>query len=184
MLARSLTCFPIVIAGLFSAAIGLSPNRAAADDCLGAPNREAGPGEHWAYHSDTINNRKCWHLVGSTPAAAATPAPDAQSGPGLQSFFSSLGISGPAQGAPQGAANRDDARPSATDPPKRPRIASRQDVSHQDPSHQDSGDVAAQPKRHRDTRPAGDRADLPLDEAKREALFHDFLRWKAQHNQD
>jgi hypothetical protein len=176
MSGRSVTFFPIVAAGLFSAMIGLSPERAAAgDDCLAAPNREPGPGERWLHHLDTTGTRQCWHLVGSAPSAAATPAPEAQQSSGLQSFFSSLtsGFSAPAQAAPQGAAPRDD-KQGAADPSKRPRLASRQDP----------GDPAPQPKRHRDTRTTGERADLPLDEAKREALFQEFIRWKAQHNQD
>jgi hypothetical protein len=171
MSGRSVNCFPIVAAGLVSAIIGLSPGRAAAsEDCLATPNREAGPGERWLYHSDTTGTRKCWHLAGTAPAAT-TPAPEPQPSSGLQSFFSSLGFSAPAQAAPQGAA-RDD-KPNASDTSKRPRLASRQDQP----------DPTPQPKRRQNARPS-DRADLPLDEAKREALFQDFLRWKAQHNQD
>src|SRR5262249_20599485 len=151
----------------------LTPDRVAAgEECLAAPNREAGAGERWLHHLDTTGTRTCWHLVGTAPAAT-TPAQEAQPSSGLQSFFSSLtsGFSAPAQAAPQAAA-RDD-KQGAADSPKRPRLASRQDAS----------DPAPQPKRHRDARP-NDRADLPLDEAKREALFQDFLRWKAQQNQN
>ena len=33
-----------------------------ANDCLTAPNASSPPGQHWYYHMDLPNNRKCWYL--------------------------------------------------------------------------------------------------------------------------
>ena len=35
---------------------------ARANDCLTAPNASSPPGQHWYYHMDLPNNRKCWYL--------------------------------------------------------------------------------------------------------------------------
>ena len=50
----------------------------AVSDCIEEPNREAPPGGHWFYRTDSVNNRKCWHLVeppSSMPQAEAKAEP-------------------------------------------------------------------------------------------------------------
>jgi hypothetical protein len=77
---------PAVAAGLFSPVIAFSPNPVlAADDCIEQPNREPGPGGHWSYRTDRVNNRKCWHLTEPEPMMPQAEAPKAQSSPGPSS---------------------------------------------------------------------------------------------------
>ena len=68
-----------VAAALFTTGIeiGTMTWAVAASDCIEQPNRQAAAGGHWFYRTDSVNNRKCWHLVGpesNTPEAAAPKA--------------------------------------------------------------------------------------------------------------
>jgi hypothetical protein len=46
-----------------SAALGTQQTQAApASECLSAPNGASPNGQHWYYHLDRANNRKCWYL--------------------------------------------------------------------------------------------------------------------------
>lgn len=57
----------------------LSPNSAAAAQCLTAPNGQAPKGSHWYYRVERPSLRKCWRLVRKDQAeqpAVATTAPD------------------------------------------------------------------------------------------------------------
>jgi len=54
---------------------GPAAAQSAADACLSAPNGGAPKGQHWYYHLDHANSRKCWYLrdvdaAGVKPAAA------------------------------------------------------------------------------------------------------------------
>jgi hypothetical protein len=75
---RTVLCVPVISAGMIGAAlaIGLSP---AAADCLGEPNRDAPPGQHWYYRVDHANDRKCWYLHATVTGAAEGPAQELQS---------------------------------------------------------------------------------------------------------
>jgi hypothetical protein len=48
---------------------------ARANDCLTAPNASSPPGQHWYYHIDLPNNRKCWYLH-APPMHRAEKAPE------------------------------------------------------------------------------------------------------------
>jgi hypothetical protein len=48
---------------------------ARANDCLAAPNASSPPGQHWYYHIDLSNNRKCWYLH-APPMHRAEKAPE------------------------------------------------------------------------------------------------------------
>ena len=48
---------------------------ARANDCLAAPNASSPPGQHWYYHIDLSNNRKCWYLH-APPMHRAAKAPE------------------------------------------------------------------------------------------------------------
>ena len=65
---------PAAIAALLVALVaGHDIAHAAPNDCLSAPNGAAPKGQHWYYHLDRANNRKCWYLR-DIGAAAATPS--------------------------------------------------------------------------------------------------------------
>jgi hypothetical protein len=180
----------LVTAGLLATAVALNPNSGlAAGDCFAQPNRPPAPGGHWYYHSDRVNNRKCWFLVEPTmppaEALAASPFADANLQPTFPSFFSSLaaGFAGtnPA-GAPQGYANGD----AGTAPTARPDdpdndVALR--ARRPNPAHRSSAALASQ-HRPSSARPRVDleeeRPAQPADQAQRDALFQEFMRWKER----
>lgn len=78
---RLIRYIPAVVAGLLCTVIALSPITVRAADCIEQPSGEPGPGAHWYYHSDHVNNRKCWYLAEAgirtiqTEALAAQPSP-------------------------------------------------------------------------------------------------------------
>jgi hypothetical protein len=183
---RVILCVPTVAVGLFATAIVLGTNYAAhaAGDCLAGPNRPPAQGGHWYYRFDRSNNRKCWYLVepgAPTPVAAAPepqPPPEPASQPTFSSFFSSLtaGFSGPSSGTQPDAATGDprSAQAARPDNPKNNEaesgrqpgmvLASKQ---HR-PAH-----LRPPPVEHADEQPA-----QPLNQAERDTLFQEFLRWK------
>jgi hypothetical protein len=70
------------IAALMTAFLaGHGGSYAAPNDCLAAPNGAAPSGQHWFYHLDRANNRKCWYLrdIG-TAAAKGSAGPSQQAG--------------------------------------------------------------------------------------------------------
>ena len=82
----------LVTATLMSANIGLSVDRARADNCAAAPKAAAPQGQHWYYHVDRATRHKCWYLHAAVglhhrtmswhgPAANADPQPDSQTAP-------------------------------------------------------------------------------------------------------
>lgn len=184
------SCVLAVFVGL----IMLDSNRAAlaADDCLVGPNRPPAPGGHWYYHLDRANDRKCWYLVepaartptadAMQPAPAPSPQPVAQPAaqPGFGSFFSSLstGFPGSANGTQPVAP---DAR-SAQVAPADDRNADTAPARNLQPARRPATLAALAPKPHQPTRPrppAG-HAAAPPDQAERDALFQEFLRWREQ----
>jgi hypothetical protein len=78
MASRLVSYMPVLAAALCVAVTALNPNRVlAASDCIEQPDSRPAQGGHWYYHSDRVNNRKCWYFVGPAPIApqAATPEP-------------------------------------------------------------------------------------------------------------
>jgi hypothetical protein len=183
---------PAMTASLFAFAFALhSGGLLAASDCLDQPNRAAAQGGHWYYHVDRATGRKCWHLTETEPTAGPSqaqispqPAPEPAQPPALSSFFSSLtsGFTTASTGAPQKDSATRDARGMAIvqpEPPKgddaAPKGRQRADAK---PAPQ------SKPDRQASSRSAKAAADQPhpvsLDQAERDALFRDYLRWKER----
>jgi hypothetical protein len=78
MAVRVIFSIPAVAAAVFTTAIEIGAVKwaLAASDCIEEPNREAPPGGHWFYRTDTVNNRKCWHV--EPPSSPQTEAPKAE----------------------------------------------------------------------------------------------------------
>jgi hypothetical protein len=188
---RVMSRVPAVV-GLLAAAIMLSTSSATrADDCLAGPNRPPAPGGHWYFHLDRAANRKCWYLVEPetrTPIAEAPetqPVPDVPPRPqsAFGSFFSLMGLPGTTS-APQpdttnGArmmpnTRPDDVRNDDTAPTSRPRIAGHPNAQAALAPKQHRASPAKLPADHADERPA------PPDQAERDALFQEFLRWRER----
>jgi hypothetical protein len=173
------------------AAIMLGANCAAlaADDCLAGPNRPPAQGGHWYYRIDHVSNRKCWYLVEpgvQTPTAEAPdpqPASESRPQPTFGSFFSSLTGGFTSAGAQPDTANNDartlptarpgDPRNDEVAPGRQPRVTRHPDAQ-----------AALIPKQHRAAQarppaePADERSAPQLNQAARDALFQEFLRWK------
>jgi hypothetical protein len=176
--------------GLFVGAITLGANSAtlAADDCLTAPNRAPAPGGHWYFHGDRATNRKCWYLVepdARSPTADASqlqPSTEAPPQPGFGSFFSLMGLPGTPVGPQPDTASSagragDVARP---DDPRSAAAPSPRPASARHPDAQAA--LTPKPRRPSPARPptehADDQAASPPDQAERDALFQEFLRWR------
>ena len=164
--------------------VGAAP---AGDDCLAAPNRPPAPGGHWYYHLDRASNRKCWYVMepetrsSTAQAAQPQPAPDPVAQPPqatFGAFLSSLGFPGTqpntagdvrvAQPAPA-----DDLKSDLAAPARRPRMMRHPDAE---------AAPAAKPHRPAHAQPPAEPADAgsapPLNQAARDALFQEFLRWR------
>jgi hypothetical protein len=182
------------VLAVFVGLIILGSNRAAlaADDCLAGPNRSPAPGGHWYYHRDRASDRKCWYLVepaARTPTADAMqpqPAPEPSPQPGFGSFFSSLsaGFPGSANGT-QPVAPAPDARSPQAAPADDLRYADTAPARDLRPARRPAA-VAALPKPHQPTHPrppaepADEHAAAPPDQAERDALFQEYLRWRER----
>lgn len=188
---RVMSCVLAVFVGL----IMLDSNRAAlaADDCLAGPNRPPAPGGHWYFHLDRASDRKCWYLVEPatrTPTAeAAQPqsAPEPSPQPGFGSFFSSLsaGFPGSASGT-QPVASTPDARSPQGAPADDLRNAEATPVRDLHPARRPATVAALAPKPHQPVHPrppaepVDEHAAAPPDQAERDALFQEFLRWRER----
>jgi hypothetical protein len=193
---RVILSVPAVSAGLLATVIALSTDctTLAADDCLAQPNRPPAQGGHWYYRVDRINNRKCWYLVEPGTRMPQAEAPEPQPSPDtiphqtFAGFFSSLaaGFTGTTAGTQSETTNSDARIVQTTHPDdlknddavrgKRPRIA-----------RPPGAEAALTPKQHRrpsPTRPlvehADERAAPSLNQAERDTLFQEFLRWKQR----
>jgi hypothetical protein len=167
---------------------GASRHAAFAADCLAGPTREPAPGGHWYFHLDRASDHKCWYLVEPVvrgPTADATesqPPAEAPPQPGFGSFFSLMGLPSAPVGAPPDTTgntgnvgrNGDPARP---DDSRNPTAASPR------PRHPDAqANLTPKPRRPPPARPPAEHADeqpaSPPDQAERDALFQEFLRWR------
>ena len=188
------SCVP---AGLFVAVIVFGANRTAvaADDCRAGPDHPPAPGGHWYYHLDHTSDRKCWYLVepeARAPTAEAVqpqPAPEPPPQlpapqPGFGAFFSTLsaGFSGSAAAQP----TTPDARGPQTAPAddlKNTETAPARDLH---PARRPAAVAALAPKPHQPAHTrspaehADERAAAPPDQAERDALFQEFLRWRER----
>ena len=186
---RVISYTPAVAAGLFMV-IAFSTNWALAGDCLMQPNRQLSPSGHWYFRVDNVNYRKCWYLVEPTrrmahaEASEAQPAPDATLGSTLSSFFASLSV-GSTGAKPAGTrqdATKGDARPIQTRPDDVNGDTSRLQQARLVRSTDSKTAPTSKLKRQSPTGPHMPQTNQPplLDQANRDALFQEFLRWNAR----
>jgi hypothetical protein len=154
---------PLVAAAIALGTIGPAP---AGDGCIERPNQNSAEGVHWYYHFDRVRHRKCWFL-GTTGVTASEPEmPAEQSGstsmPPFSSLFSALfgGTAGTA--TPVTDAKTREPRIIQVDPA---RVLSVEDIV---PKRQPSI-----PEERAEPRPS-----RPLNRARRNVLFQEFLRWE------
>jgi len=158
-----------LVAGALIASAHAAP---AATDCLARPDRQAGAGGHWYYRIDRSTQRKCWYLVqsGATAPAAAEPTL-AQSSDSMLSRLSSAfaAITRPAP-APEPRLAARDGNTTASEAQRRRklRIAKRADQARESPPPRVSAEPASSPTPSR------------LDPATTDALYQQFLQWRAQ----
>jgi hypothetical protein len=177
---RVMSCVPAVPVGLLATVIMLGTSCAtlAGDDCLAGPSRPPAQGGHWYYRVDHVNNRKCWYLVepearAPTALAEPQPSPEPTPQPTFGSFFSSL-----SSGFTRST--------TATQPDTPVELKKDEAASgRQLPMARHPAAVATlAPKPHQlsRNRPPAEHADErpapPLNQAERDALFQEFLRWK------
>ena len=79
MAKRVIFCIPAVAGAVFTIAIEIGAMKwaLAANVCIEEPNRQAAPGGHWFFRTDSVNNRKCWHLVEPQSSLPQAEAPKA-----------------------------------------------------------------------------------------------------------
>jgi hypothetical protein len=159
----------------------------ASDDCLAQPNRQPGQGGHWYYRLDRVDKRKCWHLEGSgaTPRdAGVTVGRPSLDTPTLSSVFSLLAtdfLGATAAKAQQDATSKDahelhhvaEDRRSSDSGVRQPRLARYSD-SNTAPEARSHRPSSAPPR----AKSMGQSSALGQPE--RDALFQDFLRWRAR----
>jgi hypothetical protein len=154
-----------------------------AADCLAGPNRAPGPGGHWYYHFDRASDRKCWYLVeppSQTPGAqtpmvqAPQPAPEPTpqfAQPSLGSFFSSLSAGFAPTAIP----------PNTTGDV---RVLQPAPADEAEPGRQSRMPLAAKQHRTVHLRPPAEHAEerpaASPNQAERDALFEEFLRWRER----
>ncbi|HLH97638.1 MAG TPA: hypothetical protein VKW08_21225 [Xanthobacteraceae bacterium] len=170
----------------------------AGDDCLAAPDHTPGAGGHWYYHLDRGRDRKCWYLVepqARAPAAEpaqpiqqppVSPAPSAAPAatpPAFESFFSTLstGFSGqqgtpPPQPPASSTYSTQSLQPDDANGPAAPAPART--------TRRTDGDTSPPAKLHHPAHPnpvqVADRPAAPSGQSDRDALFQEFLRWRAR----
>jgi hypothetical protein len=183
---------PAVAAGLLVVTFALDPAELfAASDCLDQPSPAAIQTGHWRYHLDRASGRKCWHMTESEtaarppqPEASPPPAPEPVREPSFASFFSSLtsGFTTASVGAPQPDAPSRNTRSMASVQPE----AGKGDDSARKRRQRADDKPAPAPKldRQASSRPAKEGADQPrpvsLEQADRDRLFQEFLRWRER----
>jgi hypothetical protein len=181
----------VVSASLLGALIALCLNGAvpAAGTCIEGPNLKAGQVGHWYYRVDPVNHRKCWYVTATelkTQEGAPlepTPSPTSTPNSTLSSWFTSLGAGPPASAVVQPRTTRE-----SRVPPTAPREAVK--VVHAVPRERSrptrrsetKGAATAQLNQQSPSRSSSEHAEQvnapPPDQAARDALFLEFLRWK------
>jgi len=163
-------------ATLLAGALMASTNAArAASDCLATPDRQAGPGGHWYYRIDRSTQRKCWYLTQSGATAPAAAEPElAQSTNDPLSWLSSAlaAITRPASAPtpePRVAARDGNTEASEVQRRRKVHVARRADQERE-----------ASPPRTSAQPASSSPAPSPIDPAANEALFRQFLQWRAQ----
>jgi hypothetical protein len=154
--------------GLVATAVLMLGNNAvyAAEDCRNEPKPGATQGGHWYYLTNHTTHRKCWYLARpgtdrtraeTAGAQAPSAAPAAAAPSAVQQLVNAL------------TGNAENNEPKPSDPnatPAEPGVHS----------------PKATERPRRATRRVNRATEHPttLDQRQRDALFRDFLRWKAQ----
>jgi hypothetical protein len=182
---------PAVSVGLFVAVIVFGADRTAvaANDCLAGPDRPPAPGGHWYYHLDHASDRKCWYLVepeARVPAAEAVPPqpapePPPAPQPGFGAFFSTLSAGFPGStAAPPPTPDAHGPQTAPADGLKNTEAAPARDLH---PARRPAAVAALAPKPHQPRPPVAhpdEHAAASSDQAERDALFQEFLRWRER----
>jgi hypothetical protein len=169
MLKRVTSLVPTVSATFLTAAIALSVNCPvlAGTECIEQPDRQPAEGAHWYYHYDSGKNRKCWHLGVAATKVREAAMPQGQSDAVPTQTLASR-LSSP-YGVTTGATPTVAPQESAV---REPRI-----VQGNSTKVLRIDDIAPKEKRDIPEVRADQRYQPPLNQARREALFEDFLRW-------
>jgi hypothetical protein len=195
-----------------AALLGLNTTASSAAECRENPSlRTAEPG-HWYFHSDRTRHRRCWFFVpaavtagtsvSASPAATASPPPAATvSAPSAatvgydprQSWLPSFlpGFLQPPPPPPQQTEmlqtepntipdRSAEATQTVSPKPARPNKIVRRERPQIAPPPTTTG--AADPRDQPEQSASDKKQDLPLNEADRESLFQDFIKWQMDRN--
>ncbi len=185
------------IVGTLAAAalLGLNTTASSATECFENPDlRTAKPG-HWYYYTDRTRRRRCWFLspaevTGDTPVSAP---PAATAGDySLQSLLSYVtGFSQTPYPPPQQIAvpqtqadpipdRSGEATQTISPRPARPNKTVRRERPQIVPLPVTTGAAVRHDQPEQST--SSEKQDLQLNEADREALFQDFVKWQLDRN--
>ena len=142
-----------------TATLGHMSSALASNPCATSPGRQTEPGSHWYYQTDPVDHRQCWYLE-RLPTASVTPRNEGTT--------ASTPISSRPQRTPAGQLRT---AGKGTDALERRPARSKRVESHHTVHRPASAIIADQNK------PA---SDMPLDPARREALFREFLEWQQR----
>ena len=131
----------------------------ASNPCPTSPGDRTEPGTDWYYRPDPVDHRQCWHPKG---------LPTANVKPRKTGSTVTIPISSRPQRIPAG---QERTAGKATDALERRPARSKRVESHHTVHRPAAAIIADQNK------PA---ADIPLDPARREALFREFLEWQQR----
>jgi hypothetical protein len=152
--------FPIVLIALSIICPAL-----AGTECIEQPTPKPAAGSHWYYTSDSVKNRKCWFLTVAGAKERQAVVPQGQSNVAPTQTISSSSAFGGSRETKGPAASQSsqlrEPRAIQASPDKMPKVAGI--------APREKGDVA-EIRADQNNRP-------PLNKAKREALFEEFLRW-------
>ena len=178
---RPASCVPAVFIGLLAAIFALHSTRPAAGECI--ERHPPAYGGHWYYHPDRATGRRCWHLVGEREPAAMAPQVEMPPPPQpdtvhlLSSFFSSLfAPAGPPPPPP-------DLRPAVaqSEPRREERVARRRRPAEARPAPEPRPAPEAKSAPEKPEPESKPRPKPPSpDQADRDALFREYLRWREQ----
>lgn len=195
MPARASSLGPAFIAGALAAAAFLgNATASSAAGCLENPHPNTAGRGHWYYRSDRTQHRRCWFFVPAEEVTADTPAPSTPPAPTAgddyqQSWLSFLmpGLLQPPspppqpmeapQAQPDPIPDRSNEATQAISPkPARRTKTARRERPQMAPPPTTTG---AAERRDQPKQSAGDeKQPSPLNEADRESLYQDFLKWQ------
>lgn len=193
MPARASSLGPAFVAGALAAGVLLGNTTvSSATGCLENPHPGAAGRGHWYYRSDRTQHRRCWFFVpaevtADAPASSAPPA--ATAGDDYQQSWLSLLMPGLLQPpspppqpmeAPQAQPNpipdrSGEATQAISSKPVRRSKTVRREQPRMTPPPTTTG---AAERRDQPKQGVDEKQPSPLNEAERESLFQDFLKWQ------